>query len=94
MNRKDDLVIGIKEILSKHNGISSGDMDLACEIYCESIAGGRGVSTISFYDTNGVTCDFYYNDREIGCYRLPYGDIEELVLEEIFETLTQYNESN
>jgi hypothetical protein len=88
---KKELITAIKEIVCKHEGISSGEMNLDCDIVCESMGDGMVVSLIVDYRPCTVLCEVYVKDGWCGDYAFEYEKIDEATLEEIYETLKQYD---
>jgi len=92
---KEQLIDVIQYITKKHGGIGSGELMLDSDLLYESMANGKIISLIEYYDLYGCECNIYdahYSD-EIGNYTVQYKEMSESVLQEIYNILKEYDES-
>jgi len=93
---KNEKIARIKEIIGELGSTSTYELELDCSPCINSIGNGRNnVSQLIerfYYDK--VTAVTYHDELELGEEDIPYEDLSDDLIDEIFEIIEKYGSNN
>ena len=89
MKTKNDQISEINRIIREWGAISCGELLLDCSP-CVASIGDNIVQLAERFNDNGITAITYVYDREVDECEIPYDNLSEEIVDEIYNIIVEY----